>query len=258
MDAHPAMIKLGVDIGSRNTKLVILDASRNEVMFAAWRATEVDPRESVQALLAEAETALGPFSAAASAATGYGRKLYATQYQVKSEISCHAAGVLFSYPRVRTIIDVGGQDSKVITLDDRQKVADFAMNDKCAAGTGRFLEMTAMRLTCSLDGLSKLAASSSGDLSISSTCVVFAESEIISLLSGNASAEDIARAVHRSIAKRIVGQLSSLDYAPPFAFTGGVAQNSDLVRCLADELRSEIFVPPDPEITGALGAALLA
>jgi predicted CoA-substrate-specific enzyme activase len=189
--------------------------------------------------------------------TGYGRKLYAGAGRIFSEISCHAAGVLHFFPAARTIIDIGGQDSKLISLDDSGKVRDFVMNDKCAAGTGRFLEMTALRLDCTLDELSELAAGSTEQLSISSTCVVFAESEIIGLIAENHAKAGIAKAVHMSVAARILTQISALDYREPIVFTGGVALNRDLADSLAKLLGTEILVSPHPLITGALGAARL-
>jgi predicted CoA-substrate-specific enzyme activase len=137
-------------------------------------------------------------------------------------------------------------------------VADFVMNDKCAAGTGRFLEMTAMRLGCEVDSLASLAAGATQEKKLNSTCVVFAESEIIGMMSQAVAAADIARAVHRRVAKRIYMQMSSLTWEAPVVFTGGVAQNPDLAMCLGQELKTELLIPLDPEITGAFGAALQA
>ena len=161
-------------------------------------------------------------------------------------------------PEAKTIIDIGGQDAKIITVAADGRVRDFVMNDKCAAGTGRFLEMTALKLDCTLDGLSLLAEGSNHALDLSSTCVVFAESEIVGLIAANSSPADIARAVHNSIAKRVLTQISALDFEPPVVFTGGVALNRDLARCLSRELATPVSVPSLPLITGALGAAILA
>ena len=249
------MISLGIDIGSRNTKLVVYDSSEDNILFSDWLATDVNPLKSVNILTATAITSIGYDNIVKVACTGYGRKL--CNHKVFSEISCHAAGVLHYLPQTRTIIDIGGQDSKIITLDSHAKVSDFVMNDKCAAGTGRFLETTALRLACSLEQLSFLASESRGILDISSTCVVFAESEIVGMIADNASPADIARAVHNSIAKRIQVQMSALDWQPPVAFTGGVALNSDLALCLSNQLQTEVLVPSLPQITGALGAAIL-
>ncbi|MCB5247602.1 MAG: acyl-CoA dehydratase activase [Candidatus Cloacimonetes bacterium] len=258
MGPHPHMITLGIDIGSRNTKIVIFDPQKRSLVFSGCVATEVNPLRSVENLLVRAEDQTGLKDFAAAACTGYGRKLWKTKARVLSEISCHAAGVLYYQPEAKTIIDIGGQDSKIITVSGEGKVSDFVMNDKCAAGTGRFLEMTALRLDCSLDELSSLAAASSLVLDISSTCVVFAESEIVGMVADNSAPADIARAVHNSIAERILTQISALEYQPPVVFTGGVALNADLVGCLSRQLDTPISVPPSPELTGALGAAILA
>ncbi len=252
------MITLGLDIGSRNTKIVVFDSEKRSIIFSDWTATEVNPLRSVETLLARARQSSGLQTPDAAACTGYGRKLWKDHARVLSEISCHAAGVLYFLPGTKTIIDIGGQDSKIITIAPHGKVRDFVMNDKCAAGTGRFLEMTALRLDCSLDELSRLAVNSTRELNISSTCVVFAESEIVGMIAENSAPDDIARAVHNSIAKRIITQISALDFEPPVVFTGGVALNADLVTCLSHHLNTEVRVPSSPEITGALGAALLA
>lgn len=251
------MITLGIDIGSRNTKIVLYDSDLRSILFSAWRSTDVAPLDTVELLLQAAGGNDKYPELARIGCTGYGRKLFPRSTRILSEISCHAAGVRFFHPRVRTIIDIGGQDSKLITLDEQGKVQDFVMNDKCAAGTGRFLEMTAIRLECPLSGLAPLAAQADKELHISSTCVVFAESEIIGLIAQNEAPANIARAIHLSIAKRVLTQISSLAWQAPLTFTGGVALNSDLAACLAGQLNLEIAVPPDPEITGALGAAIL-
>lgn len=252
------MISLGIDIGSRNTKIVLYEATQGIILHSAWQATETSPRRGVEALLKDAGEAASEIRPEATACTGYGRKLYSDTARLFSEISCHAAGVRYFYPGARTIIDIGGQDSKIITLEAGGKVRDFAMNDKCAAGTGRFLEMTALRLDCPISGLAALADRSTRQLSLSSTCVVFAESEIVGLIAAATEPADIARAVHESIAKRVLSQLSALEFAPPLVFTGGVAQDAALAACLAAQLQEEVSVPPDPEITAALGAAILA
>ncbi len=239
------MITLGIDIGSRNTKIVFYDTSKQSILFSAFNATEVNPLQSVQSLLKQAKDIYGLDLPDTVACTGYGRKLW------------KGSGVLYFVPEVRTIIDVGGQDAKIISLTPEGKIKDFVMNDKCAAGTGRFLEMVANRLEVSLDKLSELAQQSKNTLTISSTCVVFAESEIIGMIAKNTAPADIAYAAHISVAKRIITQLSAVDFIPPIVFTGGVAQNKNLVQCLGGLLNTPIITPPNPEITGALGAAIL-
>ncbi|HAN40540.1 MAG TPA: 2-hydroxyglutaryl-CoA dehydratase [Candidatus Cloacimonas sp.] len=254
------MITLGIDVGSRNTKLIIFDHTKQSILFQEWIATNIDPTRSIEQLYTKALTALKlpEQSIAAKVATGYGRKIWPLADKVISEISAHAAGIAWLRPEARTIIDIGGQDSKVIALDSQGKVFDFAMNDKCAAGTGRFLEMTAMRLGIEVSQLSDLAADADIEIKLNNTCVVFAETEIISLMASKVSAANIVRAVHRSIAKRIFSQMSALTHQAPYVFTGGVAQNQDLANCISMELGSELWIPPEPEITAALGAAILA
>ncbi|HNQ43388.1 MAG TPA: acyl-CoA dehydratase activase [Candidatus Cloacimonadota bacterium] len=254
------MYQLGIDIGSRNSKILIFDSDKESIIYSQYQTTAVDCLSGVGNLLDQAMRAMKLTSSdlGSSCVTGYGRKLYREANYTKSEISCHAAGCLFFFPEARTIIDIGGQDSKVICLDSTHRVKEFVMNDKCAAGTGRFLEMTAIRLERQLSDLAILAAQSDKEVLLNSTCVVFAESEIIGLLSKGESPYNIARAVHLSIARRIYAQMAPIPWEPPVVFTGGVALNSDIAFCLAKILDTDIEIPPDPEVTGALGAAILA
>jgi len=253
------MLKIGIDIGSRNTKIVIYNAQSKRLEFSAFHTTELSVTDGVNNLLKEGLSALNITRKINTiGVTGYGRKLYREASSVLSEISCHTAGCLYYFPEIKTIIDIGGQDSKIITLNENGKVADFVMNDKCAAGTGRFLEMTAMRLDCDVSDLSAIASKSTKELKLNSTCVVFAESEIIGMLSSSTAPENIVRSVHRSIAKRILAQMASLVWEPPIVFTGGVALNQDIVKCFSESLSYQLITPPDPEITAALGAAILA
>jgi predicted CoA-substrate-specific enzyme activase len=175
-----------------------------------------------------------------------------------TEISCHAMGVHHVLPNVRTIIDIGGQDAKVICLDRNGNVENFIMNEKCAAGTGRFLEVMARVLDCRLDELSELASRGQAGVAISSTCTVFAESEVISQLSMGKKPEDVALGAHKSIAQRIVGLCNRVPVLPDVAMTGGVALNPNVVECIAEELGKPVKVPDYPQGMGALGAALYA
>jgi (R)-2-hydroxyacyl-CoA dehydratese activating ATPase len=252
------MITLGIDIGSRNTKIVIFDHQQRQVIFSAWQVTEISVTLAVEKLLAKAAKVLDIDDIAASCVTGYGRKMYGHADRIRSEIICHASACRYLFPEVRTVIDIGGQDSKIISLQDDGSVKDFVMNDKCAAGTGRFLEMTAMKLQCDLNELSQLASKADTEIPLNSTCVVFAESEIIGLLATGNQVSNIARAVNMSIARRIFAQMAPLQGELPIVFTGGVAQGRDLAVCLGKLLDTELLIPPDPEITGALGAAILA
>jgi (R)-2-hydroxyacyl-CoA dehydratese activating ATPase len=250
---------MGIDLGSRNTKLVLINLTSNSVAYSACSDTGVNPIMTVESMLSAACSALqiNRNDILKTYTTGYGRNLIPSS-KVVSEIRCHALGVLSVFPEVRSIIDIGGQDCKAISLGDHGKVLDFVMNDKCAAGTGRFLEMVALRLGLPCEKLSSLASEASEELTLSSTCVVFAESEIIGLIAQGRKPADIVRAVHLSIAERIVAQINQLDWKTPVVFTGGVALNNDLRQILANKLNCEIVVPPEPELTGALGAALIA
>jgi len=254
------MINLGIDIGSRNTKLVLFNDANKSIMHYCYGTTDISVMNSVNKLLDEAFTScnLTWDSIGKTGVTGYGRKLFPNANSVFSEISCHASGCLYYFPTARSIIDIGGQDSKIITINESGKVDDFVMNDKCAAGTGRFLEMTAFRLACEVSDLSLLANKSEQSLKLNSTCVVFAESEIIGMMANAHSPQDIARSVHLSVARRIASQMSALTWQAPLVFTGGVAKNTNLAKCISDELGCSILTPPEPEITGALGAAILA
>lgn len=252
------MYSLGIDIGSRNTKIVLWDAAQQKIVYHGYQSTEVHALKAVDKLLAQAMQVSKPGQIHKTCVTGYGRKLYKETSKVLSEITCHAAGCHHLFPACRTVIDIGGQDSKIISLDHSGAVEDFVMNDKCAAGTGRFLEMTALRLECSLDALSEMAGAADEDLQLNSTCVVFAESEIIGMLAQGHSPQNIANAVYMSIAKRIYAQMAGLKIAPLVVFTGGVAKSTHLQQCLSRMLNTELAIPFEPEISGALGAAILA
>ena len=172
-----------------------------------------------------------------------------------SEITAHATGVRYLFPEVRGIIDIGGQDSKVIAVE-HGRVADFLMNDKCAAGTGKFLEYTAKALEVPIEALGSLALASKTPASISSMCTVFAESEVISLRARGATKEDIAAGLVESIAQRILIMAKQIGLNENVAFVGGVAKNAGIKAALEKELGLELFVPFEPQITGALGGSL--
>jgi predicted CoA-substrate-specific enzyme activase len=159
---------------------------------------------------------------------------------------------------IRTVIDIGGQDAKAIELDEKGKVASFVMNEKCAAGTGRFLEVMARVLGCDIGELGDLAKQSTREVPISSVCTVFAESEVISQLASGEKQTDVARGAHVAVAKRVMGMAGRLGYAPKIAMTGGVALNRDMVDVLSAEMGYPIEVAPYPQAVGAIGAAVLA
>lgn len=192
--------------------------------------------------------------------TGYGRNTIDIANDRVTEITAHAKGIQYFFPDARSVIDIGGQDSKAILISSKGtgKVVDFQMNDKCAAGTGRFLEVMAHALEVPINEFGDLALKSSRPSSISSTCTVFAESEVISLFARGASKEDIASGIHKSIARRVAGMAKRIGVEPKLVFCGGVAKNPAVKKYLEEELGFEIVIPEHPQLTGAIGAALIA
>ncbi|MCU0845994.1 MAG: acyl-CoA dehydratase activase, partial [Spirochaetes bacterium] len=191
-------------------------------------------------------------------ATGYGRNSVSFADSSITEITCHAAGAHYLNPRIRSIIDIGGQDSKTISVDDAGRVKDFAMNDKCAAGTGRFLEVMARALEVDLDEFGTLSLRSVNPSKISSLCTVFAESEVISLISKGEIRDNIIAGIHESIAARVVAMAKRVGVVPPIMMTGGVAKNRGVVDALEKKLGSPIEVSASAQENGAIGAAVLA
>ena len=254
------MITAGIDVGSLTAKAVVLDAARGEVLGRSLVRLVHDPAEAGSLALQQALAAAGtpPGAVEASTGTGYGRiALPSVTYRI-TEISCHARGVHHLLPSVRTVIDIGGQDSKVTRLDEAGRALDFEMNDRCAAGTGRFLEVMAVALGVDLASFADLAAAAQSPAAISSTCTVFAESEVVGLLAQGCAREDLAAGLCRAVAQRVMAMVQRLGLQADVAFTGGVALNGGVKAALAEGLGVAVTVPPDPQLTGALGAALLA
>ena len=248
---------LGIDAGSTTTKLVAVDANG---AIVAWRLEAADPRveEQVTRLRREIAVETAWEADCPSVATGYGRKLITSATRSVTEISCHAQGVFACFGREGTLVDIGGQDSKVIRIGADGRVVDFSMNDKCAAGTGRFLENTAARLRLRLDEFATRALATTDEEPISSTCTVFAESEIISLVARGASLDAIVRGLHRSMLQRITSMIHTVGLTAPLMLSGGVARNQ-AVRALLEQTTGErVVVPEQPQLMGAYGAALLA
>ncbi len=252
------MIAAGIDGGSRTLKGVLLETGSGRVLARSVRDQGVEherlAREVLEELLEEAGA--GREEVGVVTATGYARNMITFADFRITEISCHAAGVSRIFPEAKSIVEIGGQDSKVIRLGPGGRVRDFAMNDRCAAGTGRFLEMTAVKLEVSLEGLGRLAGSAREPSPISSMCAVFAETEIIGLLASGASREDIAAGVEEAMARRVVA-MAGRKLESPLVFTGGVARVGGFKEALEKVLGFSVLVPPEPVLTGALGAALL-
>ncbi len=253
-------ITVGIDSGSRTTKIVFWDGQQNRILFSDINVTGINPSETANILYQKGLTFLNLKSSEIERifSTGYGRNIVKFSEKKISEISCHARGIFSQFPNARTIIDIGGQDSKVISISEKGKVLDFAMNDKCAAGTGRFLEVAANILETTVDELGKLSEQASEDIEINSTCVVFAESEIIGLISTGISIPNIINAVHISIAKRIRNLISAINVVPILVFTGGVAKNSGMLTAIEKLMKIKIETPQDSSLTGAIGAAIFA
>ncbi len=249
-------ISIGIDSGSRTTKIVLF--RNNRIIYSKVTDSGFNPKITSEILLKKtlAKLQIEEKDIAKIYATGYGRKLIKFADKQISEISCHARGVNFLFPQARTVIDIGGQDSKVILLDEKGKVNDFIMNDKCAAGTGRFLEVVANIFESTVDTLGEISLKSKNKIDVNNTCVVFAESEIIGLISRGTRTEDIIMSVHHSIAKRTKSFLSQMPWQKPVVFTGGVANNIGMQKAISTVLDTEIIVPGNPFITGALGAAI--
>jgi predicted CoA-substrate-specific enzyme activase len=255
---------LGIDVGSTTVKMVGVDAEGN----LAWHLLEqADPRveDQVERFLARAPCLSPPLAGGmkgrlALVATGYGRKLVRPAARQVTEITCHAKGVYRELATKcgGTLVDIGGQDSKVIGISPKGDVTDFSMNDKCAAGTGRFLENTANRLGVPLDRMGEVALSAAQEVSISSTCTVFAESEVISLIAHGVAVESILRGLHRSLIKRVVAMIRTVGLTPPLVLSGGVAQNQAIPRMLEEETGEKVILPRYPQLMGAYGAALIA
>lgn len=245
----------GLDIGSTTVKAILFNGSGYQARMtpAGW-----NPKELAIDLLSSLCDEIGLTTLPLLiATTGYGRRCLDSAVISPTEITCHARGAVFLVPGCRFVIDIGGQDAKGICLSADGFVEDFVMNDKCAAGTGRFLSTVGAALDISVDSLAKFAEGAESHR-INSMCTVFAESEVISLINQGISRNAIIGGLHASIARRTASMVSSLHPAPPIVFTGGVSQNGDIVQKLGKELGFPVIVPDDALYAGALGAALLA
>jgi predicted CoA-substrate-specific enzyme activase len=245
----------GVDIGSTMTKVVIIG---DEVAASVIGPTGAEHRKLAHKVMEDALKQVDLSFAQLSfiIATGYGRINVPFADKQVTEITCHAKGIHSLLPGVRTVIEIGGQDSKGIKLTNG-KVADFAMNDKCAAGTGRFLEVIADALGVPLAEIGRISLSADKAVKIGNTCTVFAEQEIVSQLAGGETVANLITGIHDAVATRVCGMANKLKIEPDVAITGGGAKNIGLVRALEARCGCPVLVPPEPLITGALGAALI-
>lgn len=246
------MIKVGIDVGSRTIKMV---ATRGNEIIASRKM------ENSFKTLEDCQTILDGIDYESITATGYGRHLVAQHFDnvnVISEIKAFGLGVRHLYPTCRNILDIGGQDTKSISLNADGTLSKFEMNDKCAAGTGRFLEVMAMALGYTLSEFGDRALESTIDEKINSMCTVFAESEVVSMLARGSQREDIAKAIHRSVVTRASSLIKRVGLmGDSIVFVGGVARNNGIRLMLHEALNIDIITPEDPQIVGALGASLL-
>ncbi len=252
------MIVAGIDIGSRATKGVLLNqaAVLSSVILDTGPESAKTSEAAMQALLGRA--GVSSEQVEYTVATGYGRILVPFADENVSEISCHARGVNYCFPSVRTILDMGGQDCKAIRCDEKGTVVNFIMNDKCAGGTGRFLEIIAEVLDVPLSGIGEAALGSQNDIPFNTICAVFAKSEAISYLRKGVPKGDILSGLHEAIAARSVNLLKRVTIEKDFSISGGIAKNRGLVRKLREKVGLEPLLAEDPQLMGALGAALFA
>lgn len=249
----------GIDSGSTSTDVVILDQDKNikaQVILPTGAGAAQGADRALAAALQEAGLARSDILEVV--ATGYGRTAIQAGDRSITEITCHARGAHFLNPQVRTVVDIGGQDSKVIRLNEDGSVKNFVMNDKCAAGTGRFLEMMARTLEMSLDQLSAAGLDWQEDITISSMCTVFAESEVVSLVARNKATPDIIHGLDKAVASKTASLARRVDGTAPYMMTGGVAQNKGVVKALEEKLGAPLIIDDKAQLCGALGAALFA
>ncbi|MDT8717342.1 2-hydroxyacyl-CoA dehydratase [Clostridium sp. 19966] len=248
---------MGIDSGSTSTNAVIFNNRRELVAFTVVRTgakSSESAKKALEEVLKKAELNREQLSSIVS--TGYGRVSITFADKEVTEISCHGKGAHYLNSKIRTIIDIGGQDSKVIKLNDKGEVIDFVMNDKCAAGTGRFLEMMARTLEIDIKDMGLESLKWKEDIKISSMCSVFAESEVISLIAQNKEKADIIHALNQSISSKTNALLGRVGKEGEFMMTGGVAQNIGVVKALEEKIGEKLFISEEPEIVGAIGAAI--
>lgn len=252
------MITVGIDIGSLSTKSAILN-EKMEVVAHDVVFTGGNNKESAQLTFENVlhKANLTKDDVDFIVTTGYGRENVVFSDKYVSEITCHAKGMHLLKPHVRTILDIGGQDSKAISIDENGRVLNFMMNDKCAAGCGRFLDIIAKALSVKLEDLGDISKEATETAKISSMCTVFAETEVVSLVAVGTPAPNIIKGVHESVISRAVTLLKTVGINFPLAMSGGVAKNSGIIRALEDSLEREVEVTDYPQVMGAIGAAYI-
>jgi predicted CoA-substrate-specific enzyme activase len=254
------MLVAGIDIGSITTEALLFDKEKGILGYTILQ-TGADSKKTAEIALEKvlADPAKHASDVSYIISTGCGRKRATFAKEAITEITCIAKGVNYLFPEARTIIDIGGQDTKVIRVNEKGRVVEFEMNDKCAAGTGRFIEVMAKALNVDLDRIGDISLQHKKDLTISSICTVFAESEVISLVSEGEELEDILYGIHRAIADRTMGLINRLGgIQKDVIMAGGVAKNIGVVKALEKVMDTSLKIYVEPQIVGALGAAILA
>lgn len=249
----------GIDSGSTSTDVVILDKDRQIVtgiVLPTGAGAAIGAERALQEALKEAGLEREDIDALVT--TGYGRTAIQDGDKSITEITCHARGAHYLDPQVRTVVDIGGQDSKVIRIDENGAVENFVMNDKCAAGTGRFLEMMARTMEMDLDRMSQAGLTYEEDITISSMCTVFAESEVVSLIAQNKATDDIVHGLNKAVATKTAALVKRVGGKEKYMMTGGVSKNRGLVRTLEEKLETTLVISDKAQLCGALGAALFA
>jgi predicted CoA-substrate-specific enzyme activase len=252
------MLTAGIDVGSITTKAAVMkdgELQSTKIILTSYDAQNAG-RKVFEEILSDLQLIQEKIDNII--ATGYGRNSIDFAGRAVTEITCHAAGAHYLNPAVRSVIDIGGQDSKAIVVDAKGNVQDFAMNDKCAAGTGRFLEVMARALEVKLDDFGEISLKAQKPAKISSLCTVFAESEVISLIAKGEKRENIIAGIHDSIGSRVIAMGKRIGLTAPIMMTGGVAKNIGVVKALESKLDATIEVSSNAQLTGAIGAALIA
>lgn len=251
------MLTVGIDIGSITTKIAMMDGGK--ILHTDVALSGYDMDKAWRDIFAKMLQSTGKKEADVKyiISTGYGRNIVDAAQKKITEITCHAAGAKYFYPKVKAVIDIGGQDSKFIKIDDSGNVADFVMNDKCAAGTGRFLEVMARALHVEIKDFAAMSNRATKAAVISNMCTVFAESEVISLIAKGESRENIIAGIHESIASRMMSMMNRSGVVKPIVMTGGVSKNMGMRDALERKVGTKIDVPEQAQICGAIGAAIL-
>ena len=252
------MIVAGVDIGASTAKAVLLEDAQilGYSIIATGAESANSARHALDQALIRAELSLAEIGYIV--ATGYGRVIVPFAQETVTELTCHARGANWLFPSARTILDMGGQDCKAIRCDEVGRLQNFVMNDKCAAGTGRFLELMARVLGLSLDELGELSLEARAEVRINSTCAVFAKSEVTSLIREGKDRRDVLAGLHNAIASRVYNLLRGVGIEPDLVITGGIGKNIGVVRKIEERVGLKVLLPEEPQIVGALGAALFA